>query len=394
MTNRHLQIPLAILAILLFAIFGVAASWFGFTNKIDLPTPSWIWSSSMASDGEMATFTRSFTLENSASSATLHIAADDRAKVWLDGRQVGATVAPLKELEVLIDDLAHGTHTLKIEAANVSGSGAVLAMLNIKSSFVNTLRIVTDSEWETVGSGATNRISATAIAPYGADPWGNVFGKIRTEISQPKDARFWCILLCLVGAITIGSLAGPILRPPSASSRSLIAFNLAVVIPSVVYGSVAVIITALGSYPTISGGLIFAIHVTSTAVFMMLLLGWKEGAKYVERDQVVHRVELKGYDSMLSAVKLLQITLQSMPEEFQKAVGTTTVTLAESIRFASTSSATAQIDVHILNLLHAMASTLVPSHASDKLDSFMSQAQTVSDLLKKREVLAETYRTA
>ena len=394
MTNRHLQIPLAILAILLFAIFGVTASWFGFTNKIDLPTPSWIWSSSMAADGEIATFTRSFTLENSASNATLHIAADDRAKVWLDGRQVGATVAPLKELEVLIDDLAHGTHTLKIEATNVSGSGAVLAMLNIKSSFVNTLRIVTDSEWETVASGATNRISATAIAPYGADPWGNVFGKIRTEIYQPKDARFWCILLCLVGAITIVSLAGPILRPPSASSRSLIAFNLAVVIPSVVYGSVAVIITALASYPAISGGLIFAMHVTSTAVFMMLLLGWKAGANFVERDQVVHRVELKGYDSMLSAVKLLQITLQSMPEEFQKAVGTTTETLAESIRFSSTSSATAQIDVHILNLLHAMASTLVPSQASDKLDSFMSQAQTVSDLLKKREVLAETYRPA
>ena len=83
-----------------------------------------------------------------------------------------------------------------------------------------------------------------------------------------------------------------------------------------------------------------------------------------------------------------------MPEEFQKAVGTTTETLAESIRFSSTSSATAQIDVHILNLLHAMSSTLVPSQASEKLDSFMSQAQTVSDLLKKREVLAETYRPA
>jgi hypothetical protein len=245
-------------------------------------------------------------------------------------------------------------------------------------------RVVTDASWNAASS------MATVVGGYESGPIGPIFGPLDSESFSPKGARFWVPLACLVLAMAIGCFAGPLLRPSDHSRSDTSIVDLAVIIPSVVYASAACVITsfaALGVGPASIGGL----HVIAAAVFALTLVVWKKGAIFVEKDQVAHRAELSGYDSMQTHFEVLQSTAMSRSPAFQAATRQPLRELGEAIRFAATSTSTAEFDARIVAALLDF-DTKVASASEMPAEEFATKAREVVMLLRQREVFAQAAR--
>ena len=383
-SGAGLGVPFLIFAILAAAIVAGAGLFLGYVESQPLPMPSAIGANANASGGAPATvrFTRSISVVEPTSGGLVRLASMAPARLSVQGAVVCATAGGgASKAEGRLPALPSGAHTITIETEGPASDCIVLACIELEPGGE---RVVTDASWNAASS------MATIVGGYESAPIGPIFGPLDSESLSPKGAGFWVPLACLVLAMAVACFAGPLLRPSDRSRPDTSIVDLAVIIPSAVYASAACVITsfaAFGAGPTAIGGL----HVLAAAVFALTLVVWKKGASFVEMDQVAHRAELSGYDSMQTHFEVLQSTAMSRSPAFQAATGRALRELGEAIRFASTSTSTAELDARIVAALldleaKAAAASEMPA------EEFVAIAQEVMNLLRRREVFAQAAR--
>lgn len=138
--------------------------------------PQWIWAA-QTSDGQHVTLHRTIALVAAPKRAQLYVCVDDGASVSLNGKPIGAVDTRQSWHGPITLDVTTALHigdnALSIDAANVGGPAALLAIVAIEAADGSVQYIVSDGAWR-VGEGDTT--PATIIAPHGQGPWGQVFG--------------------------------------------------------------------------------------------------------------------------------------------------------------------------------------------------------------------------
>lgn len=155
--------------------------------------PQWIWTAKKASDGQKATFKKTFTIQGEVKSATLSVSCDNGADALLNGKKVltnpdwmEATKADVKAA------LKAGENELRFDARNQGGTAALIAKLEIETADGKKITVETGEGWQGAATGKEEWAPAVVLAPLGAGPWGDVFagnrGKGGKKDSGPATA--------------------------------------------------------------------------------------------------------------------------------------------------------------------------------------------------------------
>ena len=137
----------------------------------------WLWSSRYPRVGETIRLRREFNVAGSAQHAELRGLADDRATVFLDGRDVAELTSARRFATAKVSSLKAGKHLLEIEATNQAGAAGVWLQLDWTDSDGQAQRLVTDSDWEVRDTnGAWRR--AVSLGLLGIAPWWRPAGEL------------------------------------------------------------------------------------------------------------------------------------------------------------------------------------------------------------------------
>lgn len=164
----------------------------GLPDPTAAPSPKWIWGPAPARANEERFFRVTFdaglpakhTAEN-PSAAWLWAAADDEMTVYLNGKLVArsggwsrAVVADVRAL------LAPGENVLAVRCRNDTGPGALAVKLEVRGTYREPFRLVTDGNWKTMSAaatgwrgksfGASKLDPARVLGDYGMPPWGEI----------------------------------------------------------------------------------------------------------------------------------------------------------------------------------------------------------------------------
>lgn len=174
------------------------AAWATDTSIKDVPIGDWIWypEGKPATDAPIAPrfFRRSFDLPDSANvkHATLHIAADDRCTVWLNGVELGSheNWRNLKAFDAIAPKLKPGRNVLAVRAENLASAGVkenpagMTAGMVIELEDSKRIEIQTNQDWrvsreemprwQQIDYDDKSWQPAQSAAPFGAGPWGKV----------------------------------------------------------------------------------------------------------------------------------------------------------------------------------------------------------------------------
>ena len=389
MNSASFRVPLLLLAVLLAAVAGGAAALFGFTDPRPVALPGWIWCGGPAGSGEACAVGTSFSLRTEVGDASMRVAASGPARVLVDGQPRGATGAKGDPAVVQLGTLAAGPHELRIEATHQAGDAGICAVLELPAAASDRARIVTDASWSVQGSAGSGMPTVTAA--YDGGPWPGAFGPLDESASVPKPARFWTVLLLLMGAMTVACLAGPVLRPAGGTRRDTAAVNLAVIYPSVLYASAAFVITSLAA-TGMGTGVIVGMHVVAAALFALVLIAWKSGATVIDEDQVRHRAELSGYDAMCDAVEHLRLDLSEAPSGLRAELDGPLHELADAVRYGSTGTTTPEIDRRVIEGIEAVRAAIRSGGDSGSGGSVASAVRTLIGLVRERELRLQSAR--
>ena len=154
-----------------------------------LAEPQWIWLSKNAKPNEQVTLTHEFTLAGDVKSATLSVSVDNGAKAFINGKAAAEnpdwsspTKADVKAL------LVKGKNEIRLDAKNIDGGAAAVAMIEIETADGKKIAIETNGDWKAATTGTTDFKPAAVIAKYGAGPWGDVFaqagGKVKRGVAD------------------------------------------------------------------------------------------------------------------------------------------------------------------------------------------------------------------
>ena len=108
----------------------------------------WLWSSRYPRGGETIRLRREFTVAGPIQHADLRGLADDRATVFIDGRNVAEFTSARRFATAKVASLKAGKHLLEIEATNQAGAAGVWLQLDWTDSDGQPQRLVTDGDWE------------------------------------------------------------------------------------------------------------------------------------------------------------------------------------------------------------------------------------------------------
>ena len=112
------------------------------------PVPQWIWATFLEHDKQPAYFRQVVEVRTALKKAELHALADDRATVFIDGKEVAKVESASKT--VVVDVTAHvtkGKHVLAIKAFNERGPAGVLIDLQVTPEKGLPTSIITDPRW-------------------------------------------------------------------------------------------------------------------------------------------------------------------------------------------------------------------------------------------------------
>jgi putative heme-binding domain-containing protein len=150
--------------------------------------PQWIWTAKKVSDGQKATFKKTFKIEGEVKSATLSVSCDNGADAFLNGKKIftnpdwmEATKADVKAA------IKAGENELRFDARNQGGTAALIAKLEIETADGKKTAVETGEGWQGTDTGKEEWASAVVLAPLGAGPWGDVFSGNRAKGNNKKD---------------------------------------------------------------------------------------------------------------------------------------------------------------------------------------------------------------
>lgn len=140
----------------------------------------WIWGSNP--DGKY-TAKKTFTLDDSVTSAKLFASCDNRMVLSVNGKKVGSSdewkTGFNKDVAA---QLKRGENEISVEIRNEGGASGFVAMLTVFPISKKPYVIVTDDSWKISASGKADVVEPTKIVgSYGDQPWGNVFDDKATD---------------------------------------------------------------------------------------------------------------------------------------------------------------------------------------------------------------------
>ncbi len=137
----------------------------------------WLWNSRYPRAGETIRLQREFNVADSVEHADLRGLADDRATVFLDGRNVAEFTSTRRFATAKVPSLKAGKHLLEIEATNHAGAAGVWLQLDWTADDGQTHRLVTDGDWEVRDARGEWR-RAVSLGLLGIAPWGRPAGEL------------------------------------------------------------------------------------------------------------------------------------------------------------------------------------------------------------------------
>ena len=394
MISSSFRLPLLVLAVLLGSVVAGTAALVGFSDEAQVAAPDWIWCDSEAAPGAACSVRTQFSLWSSADGADLHIAASGPAKVLLDGKPAGATTGKGQATVLRLGPLTAGPHDLQIDATHAEGRPGICAYLDLPSGCADRLRVGTGAGWNLAAPSANGTGNdAKVLAGYEAGPAPYAFGPPPTVIAVPKGPRFWTVLGVLAASLAACCLAGPVLRPAAAPRRDTAVANLAIIGPSIAYGTASVAIAALGA-TSASVGAIVALQLVATTLFTLVLIGWKSGTQRIDQDQVQHRAELRGYDDMCHEVDMLVLEVNQCPDDLRAALDQPIRELADGIRYAATTTETPELDRRILDGIGALRQAVRGGQATAGAADIQPGIRMLLGAIREREIRAQSARRA
>jgi putative heme-binding domain-containing protein len=173
--------------------------------------PQWIWLAGKVDEKQKVHFRRELELPTGITGARLVIACDNKATVFLDGKEIGKAdnweePSYFDLTEKLSSDRKQqvSKHVLAIEAENEGGPAGLLARLDFDAPWGRPFTIVTDGQWkagalapegwknlEFAGLGWDK---AKPLGPIGTKPWDKLSNKLllaaaRLKEPEPVDPR-------------------------------------------------------------------------------------------------------------------------------------------------------------------------------------------------------------
>ncbi|MEO5802164.1 MAG: hypothetical protein ABIR24_01435, partial [Verrucomicrobiota bacterium] len=157
-----------------------------FTIALQAQVPEWIWHpGGAATNNEVRYFRKTFSVKDKPDSATLAIAADDEAEIWLNGKRQGDVKGWNNAAIINLKKIKQGENLIAIRGWSGTGDAALLAKIEISFGQGKKLVVVSDASWKSsdVGdegwqtvefSGANNWSSAKSKGKLGVAPWGDV----------------------------------------------------------------------------------------------------------------------------------------------------------------------------------------------------------------------------
>lgn len=392
-TNSRFRLPLLLLGVLSLSIIAATAALFGFSTPRPLPSPEWIWCEGTADEGDRCTLSLRFTAHSEIARADLRVAASGAARVLLDGNPVGTTGTNGEATTVSLAKLAAGGHELRIEANHSTGTPGVCAIAELPRGTGDRDRLVTDAAWECSAAAGDAPAMARVIAPYSGGPRPSPFGGIATTAHEPKGERFWTVLALLLASMAVACLAGPMLRPPGGARDTAAVTGLAIIFPSILYGSASSVITALAA-SSIGTGALVALHIGSTTVFVLVLVAWKTGSEHVDRDQAAHRAELSSYDAACDAMELLRLDLDSASPELRAALQAPVRELSESVANASTGNGIPELDQSISGGIDSLRAAVRAGGGEPEAAAIVARVRALVAHVREREIRMRALRRA
>lgn len=150
---------------------------------------SWIWAP-QPETSEAAHLRRVFDLNQAPKEAALTVAADNGARVFLNGELAltnrdwdsPSKVDALRFLKT-------GRNELRVEARNSGGQAGFLARLVLRLADGSQLTLQTDDSWEASPADRADWQKAKVLAAYGSAPWGDNLGlgPARDLVLKPQD---------------------------------------------------------------------------------------------------------------------------------------------------------------------------------------------------------------
>jgi len=141
--------------------------------RLAAQTPEWIWGSTTP-ENETRYFRRTLTIPAGVQRAILTVAADNSAEVRLNGKVVAKNTSWNQPKTVKLGELAAGSATLEVTAANEGSAAGLLLSLQLFQRGDRHETLVTDTTWETSADGKTGWVAAKSLGAVGVPPWGDV----------------------------------------------------------------------------------------------------------------------------------------------------------------------------------------------------------------------------
>ncbi|HEV3343257.1 MAG TPA: hypothetical protein VG125_22995 [Pirellulales bacterium] len=165
--------------------------------EIPPPRPHWIWAPATEPPAQRAYFRRTFLAPVEVKKATILVLADDRAMVFLDGRQVGEGAGYQRPIQFDAGSLDRGAHLIAVEALNEGGAAGLLVRLQMELAEGGQQWVPGDSSWmvatevapgwQSPEFAAAAWAAAADLGPLGIGPWGDPTGEI-DDYNQWKQA--------------------------------------------------------------------------------------------------------------------------------------------------------------------------------------------------------------
>src|SRR6266545_838593 len=163
-------------------------------------SPEWIWhpnNGAPPGDNEVRFFRKEFRMTDAPEKATLRVACDNRANVFLDGKQVAeATEWSTPTVVDLTPLLKAGDHLLAVRAKNEGSAAGLLVVLEAAFPTTKRMTLVSDATWQTAERSlrgwnmpderVEGFVAAKSLGKVGIQPWGNVLAAVGGRTQSPR----------------------------------------------------------------------------------------------------------------------------------------------------------------------------------------------------------------
>lgn len=176
--------------------------WFALVVTCALPAlrggaAEWIWSDGKPGEDEVRFFRKEFRMTDAPEKATLTVACDNKATVFIDGRNVGENSEWNTPTTIdLSRTLKAGDHLVAVRAENQGSAAGLLVRLDVAFPTTKKMQLVTDASWQVSDKGppgwnqlentVSGFVAAKSLGKVGVQPWGNVFAAAPAGRNQAR----------------------------------------------------------------------------------------------------------------------------------------------------------------------------------------------------------------